>query len=224
MTAPYEHVIFDLDGTLIDSRDDLAAAVNHTLAALGLPALPSDTVVGYVGDGARALIERALGAAQADRIEAGLQHFTAYYGAHLLERTRPCPGIAPVIDELARRGVALSVLTNKPEGMSRAILAGLGMLSRFGGVVGGDSLPARKPDPAGLLHLAARTGTARERLLLVGDSPVDLNTARAGGCAFCGVAWGFAPARLAAAAPVRLIAQPEELLEMVRVGSAHQFE
>ncbi len=217
MTAPYEHVVFDLDGTLIDSRDDLVAAVNHTLAALGLPALSSDTIVGYVGDGARALIERTLGADQAARIEEGMRHFIAYYGAHLLERTRPYPGIMPVIDELASRGTALSVLTNKPEGMSRAILAGLGMLSRFGGVVGGDSLPARKPDPAGLLLLAARTGTAPKRLLLVGDSTVDLHTARAGGCAFCGVAWGFAPARLAAATPARLIAQPEELLEMVRI-------
>src|SRR5213593_3854621 len=106
---------------------------------------------------------------------------------------------APALAALAARGVPCSVLTNKPEAMSRAILTGLGLAARFVAILGGDSLPVRKPDPAGLAQLRALTATARERMLLVGDSGVDVRTARAGGVAFCGVAWGLTPEALAAA-------------------------
>src|SRR5206468_769142 len=119
---------------------------------------------------------------------------------------------------LATRGVACSVLTNKPEAMSRAILSGLGLAARFVAIVGGDSLPVRKPDPAGLDRLRALTATARERMLLVGDSGIDLRTARAGGVAFCGVAWGLAPEALEAARPERIIAHPRELVALVEGG------
>src|SRR5207244_7682282 len=112
-------------------------------------------------------------------------------------------------------GVACSVLTNKPEAMSRAILTGLGLAARFVAILGGDSLPARKPDPAGLEQLRALTATARERMLLVGDSGIDLRTARAGGVAVCGVAWGLAPEALAAGAPGRIIAQPAQTPALV---------
>jgi phosphoglycolate phosphatase len=138
-----------------------------------------------------------------------------YYADHLLDHTRPYPGIEEALAALAARGVALSVLTNKPEAMSRAILHGLGLAARFVDVIGGDSLPVRKPDPAGLERLRAATGTARERMLLVGDSAIDVRTARAGRVAVCGVAWGLAPADLDAASPDWLIAQPAELLAIV---------
>jgi phosphoglycolate phosphatase len=214
-TPAYEHVVFDLDGTLIDSRADLAAAVNHVRTCLGLPSIVPETVYAYVGDGARALVERALGPADADRVSAALALFMDYYAAHLLDATRPYPGVAETLERLAARGIALSVLTNKPVAMSRAILDGLGLLPRFVEVIGGDSLPTRKPDPAGLELLRGLTATPRERVLLVGDSPVDVHTAAAGGVAFCGVAWGLQPEALRAARPERLIDTPQELLAVV---------
>jgi phosphoglycolate phosphatase len=211
----FEHVAFDLDGTLIDSRADLVAAVNHVLRSLGLAELPPPTLYRYVGEGARVLVERALGAEHQDRREAGVERFMAYYAEHLLDATRPYPGVERTLEDLAGRGVALSVLTNKPEAMSRAILQGLGLASRFVGILGGDSLPVRKPDPAGLEWLRARTATPRERVLLVGDSEIDLRTARAGGVAFCGVAWGLVPEALRAASPEHIIERPHELLALV---------
>jgi len=211
----YDHVVFDLDGTLVDSRADLAEAVNHVLRTLGRPELPPATLHGYVGEGARVLVERALGIEHQNLLPRGVEAFMAYYGAHLLDATRPYPGISEALAALAARGVTLSVLTNKPVGMSRAILEGLGLAPRFVEILGGDSLPVRKPDPAGLEHLRARTGTARERVLLVGDSGIDLRTARAGRVAFCGVAWGLTPDALLAARPERVIEHPAELVSLV---------
>ena len=211
----YEHLVFDLDGTLVDSRADLAAAVNYVLLSLGLPELLPPTVYGYVGDGARVLIERALGPAQEDRVPAGLAAFMHYYGAHLLDATRPYPGMVEALGVLGARGVTLSVLTNKPVAMSRAILEGLGLADRFLDVVGGDSLPVRKPDPAGVEYLRARTGTALAHMLLVGDSGVDVRTARAAGIAFCGVRWGLAPDSLRAAGAEQIVDCPAELVTLV---------
>ncbi len=216
--AVYDHVAFDLDGTLVDSRADLTAAVNHVLRGLALAELPPATLYRYVGDGVRVLVERALGPEHQDRLEAGVEAFMAYYAAHLLDATRPYPGVEEALAALAARGAACSVLTNKPEAMSRAILDGLGLAARFVAIVGGDSLPVRKPDPAGLERLRALTATARERMLLVGDSDIDLRTARAGGVAFCGVAWGLAPEALEAARPERIIAHPRELVALVERG------
>ena len=214
----YAHVVFDLDGTLVDSREDLAAAVNHVLRSLALPELTVETLGGYVGEGARVLVSRALGPAHQDLVERGFEAFLAFYGAHLLDATRPYPGIVEMLDALAERGVALSVLTNKPVGMSRAILDGLGLGARFIAVVGGDSLPVRKPDPAGLEHVRALARTPRDRMLLVGDSAIDVRTARAGHVAFCGVAWGLTPETLLAATPERVIEHPSELIDLVDGG------
>ena len=219
MTTPsrvaYEHVAFDLDGTLIDSRADLAGSVNEVLRRLGRPEIRPERLYGYVGDGARVLVQRALAGASADEIETGVGWFMEYYGAHLLDGTRPYPGIAEMLDALAARRVRLSVLTNKPAGLSERILEGLGLLPRFVGVVGGDSLPTRKPDPAGLEHLRRLTGTPAERTLLVGDSGIDVHTARAGGVDFCGVDWGLVPENLRAANPARIVTEPRELVALV---------
>jgi phosphoglycolate phosphatase len=214
----YEHIVFDLDGTLVDSLSDLTAAVNHALRALGAVELPREVVAGYVGEGARVLVQRALGVRYHNRLEEGLQLFLAYYGAHLLDHTRPYPHIGEMLAGLVAWRVALSVLSNKPEGMSRAILDGLGLSSYFVAVLGGDSLPTRKPDPAGLDYLRALTATPRERMLVVGDSVIDVRTARAAGLAFCGVAWGMTPAALRGAAPQYIIDHPMDLLAIVERG------
>jgi phosphoglycolate phosphatase len=141
-----------------------------------------------------------------------------YYGAHLLDETRPYPGMVEVLDALAARRVAVSVLTNKPARLTRAILDGLGLTSRFVDVIGGDTLPVRKPDPTGLERLRARTETPRDRLLLVGDSPIDVRTARAADVAICGVGWGLVPDALRAEPPDFLIHHPRELLPIVGIG------
>lgn len=208
-------IIFDLDGTLVDSRADLAAAVNHVLRGFAVPELPIDVVTGYVGEGARLLVQRALGAAHRALFDEGFRQFLAYYGAHLLDQTHPYAGVPEMLAALAARGTTLSVLSNKPEAMSRAILDGLGLSSHFVAVLGGDSLPARKPDPAGVKYLCALTGVPADRVLIVGDSLVDLRTAEAAGVVFCGVAWGFASEALRAAMSERLIEHPRELLAVV---------
>jgi phosphoglycolate phosphatase len=211
----FAHVAFDLDGTLIDSRHDLASSVNHVLRTMALPELDPKTLYGYVGEGARVLVERALGQSRWARFDEGVALFMDYYGEHLLDATRPYPGIVALLDALAERGVALSVLTNKPIGLSRTILDGLALAPRFVGVIGGDSLPTRKPDPAGLDELRRLTATPRERTLLVGDSGIDVETARAGGVAFCGVSWGLSPDALLAAAPQRIVHRASEILKIV---------
>ncbi len=211
----YEHVTFDLDGTLVDSRADLVAAVNHVLGTLGLPLQAPETLYRYVGEGARVLVERALGDVDAAIVERAVATFLVHYRTHLLDATRPYPGIPEALAELAERGVALSVLTNKPIAFSRAILDGLGLHERFVDVIGGDSLSVRKPDPAGINLLCAHTGTPRERMLLVGDSRIDVDTARNAGIAFCGVEWGIVPEALRAARPEQLVTHPAEIVALV---------
>ena len=213
VSAPrFQHVVFDLDGTLVDSLADLANAVNHVLAALGRPPLPAETLAGFVGDGARKLVEQALEPSAPERVDEGFALFVDYYGAHLLDRTRSYPGIEEMLSALTRSGVSCSVLTNKPVAMSRAILDGLGLLSAFVEVLGGDSRPSRKPDPDGLLHLARLADASPSQVLLVGDSAIDVRTARAGGTGFCGVSWGLAPERLRAEAADRIVDHPHDVV------------
>lgn len=209
----FAHVVFDLDGTLVDSGADLAAAANHVLRSLGRAALPTSTLVGYVGDGARMLVARALGG-EGD-VDDALARFLTYYGRHLLDATRAHRGVPELLAALAARGVVIDVLTNKPAAMSAAILEGIGLRGYVREVLGGDSLASRKPDAAGLDRLCRSANVPRERVLLVGDSPVDLETARAGRVAFCGVTWGLAPERLRAAAPPCLVDDPAALGRLV---------
>lgn len=178
--------VFDLDGTLVDSGGDLAASVNHALAAVGLPGRSEAEVRGFVGEGARRLLERAV-APRADLLETALAAWWAHYEAHLLDRTRPYPGIEGA---LAGAGRALAVLTNKPGPMARRILDGLGLAKRFAEVVGGGEAP-RKPDPAGLLAIMERAGAAPGETVLVGDSAIDVATGLAARVAVVGVTWGF---------------------------------
>ena len=204
--------VFDLDGTLVDSLDDLHASVNHALAAVGLPPRSRDEVRGYVGEGARVLLQKAV-APHAERLEPALAAWRAHYGAHCLDRTAPYPGLAAA---LAGAGRALAVLTNKPGAMARKILDGLGLLPRFVAVVGGDEAP-RKPDPTGLLEIMAKVGASPGETVFVGDSRHDVETARAAGVAMVAVTWGLTSrADLVAAGATVLVDDAAGLVDWVR--------
>lgn len=186
-----EALVFDLDGTLIDSRRDITTAVNRMRADLGLPPLALEQVVTMVGEGARLLVERALGPGwPLDQVDQALQRYLGYYWDVCLEATKAYPGVEAMLAALAGR-YPLALLSNKGEALSRKILDGLGLTSHFREILGGDSLPSRKPDPAGLHVLAARLGVPVARLLLVGDTWIDAETARNAGCPFALVEWGF---------------------------------
>jgi phosphoglycolate phosphatase len=178
--------VFDLDGTLVDSVDDLHASVSHALAAVGLPPRSRDEVRTFVGEGARVLLARAV-APRADLLDPALAAWRTHYEAHCLDRTRPYPGIEALLAGAAR---TLAVHTNKPGAMARKILGGLGLLPRLAEVVGGDDAP-RKPDPAGLLAIMARAGATPGETVFVGDSRHDLETARAAGVQLVAVTWGL---------------------------------
>jgi phosphoglycolate phosphatase len=201
----YRHVAFDLDGTLADTRADIVASANAVLEQLGRPPRPEAEVASFVGEGARRLIERVLGDADPAIVEDGFRRFLVHYGRHLLDTTRLYPGVADALAAIAAQGAVLTVCTNKPEAMSRTILEGLGIAALFRDVVGGDTLPTRKPDPAGLLLLCERAGVAPADTLLVGDSGIDLRAARAAGVGFCGVAWGLTPESMWAEGPALVI-------------------
>jgi len=178
--------VFDLDGTLVDSLDDLHASVNHALGAVGLPLRTRDEVRGFVGEGARVLVAKAV-APRDELFDPALAAWRAHYEAHCLDRTRAYPGIEAL---LAGAGRILGVHTNKPGAMARKILAGLGLLPRFAAVVGGDDAP-RKPDPTGLQEIMARVGASPAETVLVGDSQHDVEAARAAGAAIVAVTWGL---------------------------------
>lgn len=199
--------ILDLDGTVVDTLDDLAEAVNAALADVGLPPRPRDEVRQFVGEGARRLVSRAV-APREDLVEPALAAWWRHYEAHLLDRTRPYPGIR---EALARAGRTLAIHTNKPGRLAREILDGLGLSARFAAVLGGDEAP-RKPDPSGTLALLARLGARPEDAVFVGDSRVDVETARAAGIPMVAVTWGFRPREeLEAAGATRFVSSAAEL-------------
>lgn len=190
-------LVFDLDGTLIDSRRDITAGINRMRSDLGLPPLALEQVVNMVGEGAKTLVRRALadwkppeGELTPERLREVLGIYLAHYREVCLETTQPYPGVEEMLDELAEE-FPMAILSNKGEALSFHILAGLRLRRFFEQVLGGDSLPTRKPNPAGLLALADRFRVPVETLMLVGDSRVDAETARAAGCAFALVEWGF---------------------------------
>lgn len=204
-------VIFDLDGTLIDSRLDLYHAVNHALRTVGLPERSLEEVTGFVGEGVALLVSRALGGHD-DLMKPALSAWWSFYGEHLLDNTVLYPGIAELLDS-AR--VPLAVHTNKPGEPARRILEGLGIRDRFVAVVGGDEAP-RKPDPTGTRGILAQMGVAAADALYVGDSLIDIALARAVPMPVAAVTWGLVdPSRLAAADPGRLVSHPRELEPLV---------
>jgi len=209
------HVIFDLDGTLIDSKDDLACAVNVALRSLSLEAKNPADLYGYIGSGARVLVEKALGPENSRLLEEAVDLFLDYYRRHLLDRTRPYPGVMELLAELSRKGLRVTLLTNKPADLTEKIIEGLGLRRTFSAVVAGDTLPMKKPDPSGALHLCRVVGAQAHQSIVVGDSAIDVETAKAAGAKSCGVTWGFGGAKVAQARPDYLIHAPSELLPLL---------
>lgn len=192
MPKPFDVIAFDLDGTLADTSPDLAAALNHALQELGRPQVPPDSVRHLVGHGARALLRRGLaatGEAPEALVETGFPIFIDHYLDNICVGTRPYPGVEAAIDGLKSEGIRVAVCTNKSERLTFALLDALGWEERFDAVVGGDSLPVRKPDPAPLFEAISRAGGGAAAF--VGDSITDADTAKAAHLPFVAVRFGF---------------------------------
>lgn len=187
-------LLFDLDGTLIDTAEDIAASTNHALAVLGLPARSVAEVSRMVGRGVENLLRAALDDATVD-LSVPLEAFRAHYDAHCLDRTRPFPGVPEILREFSRGERPMGVISNKPVEFSEKILAGLDLRRHFDLVLG-PPVVAVKPDPEGVLRVAAAWGVSPAEILLVGDSEVDRETAARAGCAFRHVPGGLAPGLL----------------------------
>lgn len=209
--------VFDLDGTLIDSRRDIAESANTLLEACGVAPLPEERVGRMVGDGAAVLVARAFAAAGLVPPPDALERFVAIYRDRLLRHTRPYPRIPEVLAQLSQRA-QLAVLTNKPLAATKDILEGLDLARFFGpAVVAGDGSFPRKPDPSGLLHLSHAAGVSTTATVLVGDSAIDWRTARAASTAICLARYGFGFENISAAdlEPAdRLVDAPAELLSL----------
>ncbi len=207
--------IFDLDGTLIDSSVDLAIAMNATRQYAGLSPLDPTLIYSFVGNGAAKLVRRALPAdASEDSIKDCLQFFLEFYAAHALENTVLYPNVQSVIEHLHKAGHTLAVLTNKPIAITWEILLALGLGQTFAAVYGGDSFAVKKPDPVGIFNVMKDTGMSAAETVMVGDSYVDVQTARNAEVMSCGVGWGFQPESLKACPPDVLISDPWQLLEL----------
>lgn len=218
-------VAFDLDGTLIDSYRDIARALNATLTALGRAEQDPEVVKTMIGSGVSVLLERGLGSDDPELVGRARALFRDHYAAGLVIDTRPYAGVPELLTRLAGSGVLLSIATNKPSFFTRPLITRLG-LDRAGirGVACADEVPARKPDPAVVWLARARArrhagleGPAgAETLRYVGDMPIDAATARAAGCPFIGVAWGFDPLGLERERPDVLVESPAELERALR--------
>jgi len=216
-------LVFDLDGTLIDSRLDLIHSVNAMLRHIGRPELDGDIIASYVGDGAPALVRRALGDTDTDDealFRAAMEYFLGYYRVHKLDHTTVYEGIPEVLARLADSSNGpprqMAVLSNKPVNPSRLIVQALGLGDFFVCIYGGNSFTTKKPDPLGVQTILQETGVAADEALMIGDSSVDVLTGRNAGLWTCGVTYGFAPHSLEEVPPDVLIENPRELGELLR--------
>jgi phosphoglycolate phosphatase len=210
--TPVDLLIFDLDGTLIESKWDIAQSVNLTLGELGLPERPLEEIFGFVGDGVKRLLRLAVGEDNLDRYEAALKVFRGHYLDHCLDRTVFYPGIEPMLQHFSRKEKA--VATNKAIEYTRVILARLGE-HHFPVVVGGDNGFGLKPEPGMLLHIMEQVGASKDRTVLVGDSTNDINGGHNAGIRVCAVGYGMGNReKMAACKPDWFIERPEELMEL----------
>ncbi len=218
----FRAVLFDLDGTLVDSTADLAAAVNHARAAAGFPPLPVAAIRAMIGDGMPALLARAV--PEPALVARAIDAFRPYYAAHLLDATKVYDGVEDALAALAAAGVALAVVTNKPGRFSREILDRLGLARYFaapGAIVGGDGPSGKKPEPGPFRAALAALGLpAAGPALVVGDGRNDVLGARAAGLPVCGVAWGIGdPAEIRALGPDYWVERPADLPGVAGVTS-----
>ena len=210
-------VVFDLDGTLADTKSDLALSVNAMREHMGLDPLPLEAVTSYVGHGVTVLVKHALGDKAADQeVEKGLTFFLGYYAHHLLDNTTAYPGVREALEGLGNR--KLAILTNKPTRFSREIVTGLGLAPFFFQIYGGDSFPVKKPDPMGIRTLMNLVSVSADKTLMVGDSDTDVFTGRNAGVRTCGVTYGFGPQGLEKAGPDLLLDNLRELPPLLGAG------
>ncbi|HWL19752.1 MAG TPA: HAD-IA family hydrolase [Bradyrhizobium sp.] len=218
MTSP-PTIVFDLDGTLVDTAPDLINALNFILDREGLPAVPLASARNMIGAGARKLIERGLElegrAASVPDITRLTADFIDYYAAHIADASRPFDGLEAALDELAGRGYRLAVCTNKLEWLSKRLLDELGLSPRFAAICGADTFGVAKPDPAILRQTIARAGGNPSVAIMVGDAGTDIGVARRTGVPVIGVSFGYTDVPMADLKPDRLIAHMGELPDAV---------
>jgi phosphoglycolate phosphatase len=220
MAPRFEAIIFDLDGTLADTLQDIALSMNAALAALGQPQHQEPHYRTLVGEGVTTLARRALPADREDLVPAALAHFRAHYAAHLLDHTRPYPEIPSLLDALAQRGLPQAILSNKLDPMTQDIVSGCLGRWRFHPVFGERPGVPRKPDPTAALEIAMALGTKPARTLLVGDSAVDMATSVNAGMFGVGVDWGFrGREELQAAGARQILSSPLQLLQLLQAPS-----
>jgi phosphoglycolate phosphatase len=211
-------LVFDLDGTLIDSRLDLVHSINAMLRHYRRPELPGDVVASYVGDGAPMLVRRSLGDPKDEKfVREALDYFLAYYRVHKLDNTHVYEGVKQSLTAIRNSNGAvhkMAVLSNKPVNPSRAIIEALGLAEFFVHVYGGNSFPTKKPDPEGVRKLLHETKTQAQDAVMIGDSSVDVITGKNAGMWTCGVKYGFAPHTLCEAPPDVTIDEPKDLAEL----------
>jgi phosphoglycolate phosphatase len=216
MIAPT--IVYDLDGTLADTAEDLVATLNWLLARDGLKPLKVESAGSLVGAGARPLIARGFAAAgkslDPDELEALFADYLKHYNAHIVDRTRLYPGVEEALATLARAGWVQAVCTNKIEGSARLLIERLGVAKRFAFICGQDTFGVGKPDPTPLIKTIAASGGASNRAIMVGDSATDIKTARAAGLPVIAVDFGYSDAPIAELGPDRVISHFDELAEV----------
>jgi phosphoglycolate phosphatase len=218
--------VFDLDGTLVDSADDLVAATNHTLGTIGLKPIAGALIRTMIGNGARAMLRRALEASrpgeeirdtELDTLQA---HFFTYYGANIAVHSRIYPDVIPVLEGMRQQGCRLAVCTNKTERLARQLLKELDLLSLFHAVTGKDTLPVFKPDPGHLIGTIILADGDLANSVMIGDSETDVKTAKAAGIPVVGVTFGYATAPMASYAPDAMIAHYRDLIAAIERAMA----
>lgn len=213
-------IVFDLDGTLVDTAPDLVGATNHVLAGLGAPAVAPHRLHPWISHGARrmiveALAERRLSLSEAE-VDRAMDVFLDYYVANIARESRPFPGVERAMESLARAGATLAVCTNKREGLSRLLLDALGLTPRFAAIAGRDTFPVSKPDPRHLTGAIEMAGGDPRRAVMVGDSGVDIATARAAGVPVVAVTFGYTETPIRELSPDAVIEHYDALVPALR--------
>jgi phosphoglycolate phosphatase len=203
-------LIFDLDGTLCDTKDDIATSVNLTLREIGLPEKSPEVIYGYVGSGVRKLLQQAVGEESGERFKSAMRIFRRHYMTHLLDTTKPYPGVEAVLDHFKDKKKA--IVTNKPQDYTNRILEGLDLTRHFDLVIGGENGYPLKPDPAMLIAVLEQLQCDPGRTVMIGDGLHDVVAARAAGIKVCAVGYGLGnPQELKEAKPDFFCERPEEL-------------